>query len=104
MPAFDTPLLQFRLSDDKVRELLMRRQLYGEPDLAIREHYQNALDACRYRRTRRIYLDQTDVPTTSWTGRIEILPPRVRPVAGTRAAAADAPEQPARPGRPLARQ
>ena len=71
-PAFDTPLLQFRLSDDKVRELLMGRQLYGEPDLAIRELYQNALDACRYRRTRRAYLDQTGVPTTSWTGRIEI--------------------------------
>jgi hypothetical protein len=71
-PAFDTPLLKFRLSDDKVRELLMGRQLYGEPDLAIRELYQNALDACRYRRTRRAYLDRTDVPTTSWTGRIKI--------------------------------
>ncbi|MEU7673578.1 caspase family protein [Micromonospora taraxaci] len=71
-PAFDTPLLQFRLSDDKVRELLMGRQLYGEPELAIRELYQNALDACRYRRTRRAYLERVDVPTTSWTGRIEI--------------------------------
>ncbi|UQU62521.1 caspase family protein [Couchioplanes caeruleus] len=71
-PVFDTPLLQFRLSDDKVRELLMGRQLYGEPDLAIRELYQNALDACRYRRTRRAYLDRTGEPTTGWTGRIEI--------------------------------
>jgi hypothetical protein len=71
-PAFDTPLLQFRLSDDKVRELLMGRQLYGEPDLAIRELYQNALDACRYRGTRRAYLDRTNVPTTNWTGRIEL--------------------------------
>ncbi|MFG3558651.1 caspase family protein [Micromonospora sp. NPDC047557] len=72
MPAFDTPLLQFRLSDDKVRELLMGRQLYGEPELAIRELYQNALDACRYRRTRRAYLNRVDVPITNWAGRIEI--------------------------------
>jgi hypothetical protein len=71
-PAFDTPLLQFRLSDDKVRELLMGRQLYGEPDLAIRELYQNALDACRYRRTRREYQSRTHQPVTAWDGTIEL--------------------------------
>jgi hypothetical protein len=67
-PVFDTPLLQFRLSDDKVRELLMGRQLYGEPDLAIRELYQNALDACRYRRIRREYRRRTGQTITVWDG------------------------------------
>ncbi|GAA3006692.1 hypothetical protein GCM10020229_18090 [Kitasatospora albolonga] len=37
-------------------ELLMGRQLYGEPELAIRELYQNAMDACRYRAMRWRYL------------------------------------------------
>lgn len=69
-PLFDTPLLQFRLSDDKVRELLMGRQLYGEPDLAIRELYQNALDACRYRRTRREYRHRDGQPIGEWRGSI----------------------------------
>jgi Caspase domain len=69
-PVFDTPLLHFRLSDEKVRELLMGRQLYGEPDLAIRELYQNALDACRYRRTRREYRRRTKQPVTVWDSAI----------------------------------
>ncbi|WP_409463652.1 caspase family protein [Amycolatopsis sp. GA6-003] len=69
-PVFDTPLLRFRLSDDKVRELLMGRQLYGEPDLAIRELYQNALDACRYRDVRRRYLTRLDRPVVAWAGQI----------------------------------
>jgi hypothetical protein len=69
-PVFDTPLLRFRLSDDKVRELLMGRQLYGEPDLAIRELYQNALDACRYRDVRRRYLARTERTIVDWSGRI----------------------------------
>ena len=71
-PAFETPLLRFRLSDEKVRELLMGRQLYGEPDLAIRELYQNALDACRYRYTRREYRGRTGQAVTSWAGVIEL--------------------------------
>ncbi|WP_081975974.1 caspase family protein [Amycolatopsis sp. MJM2582] len=70
LPVFDTPLLRFRLSDDKVRELLMGRQLYGEPDLAIRELYQNALDACRYRDVRRRYLTRRDRSIVEWSGRI----------------------------------
>ncbi|MFJ7218873.1 caspase family protein [Amycolatopsis sp. NPDC098790] len=70
LPVFDTPLLRFRLSDDKVRELLMGRQLYGEPDLAIRELYQNALDACRYRDVRRRYLTRLDRSVVDWSGRI----------------------------------
>ncbi|MEV4491360.1 caspase family protein [Micromonospora coxensis] len=71
-PAFETPLLRFRLSDEKVRELLMGRQLYGEPDLAIRELYQNALDACRYRHTRREYRRRTEQAVISWDGAIEL--------------------------------
>ncbi|MEU4245705.1 caspase family protein [Actinoplanes sp. NPDC026619] len=72
IPAFETPLLSFRLSDEKVRELLMGRQLYGEPDLAIRELYQNALDACRYRQTRRRYQQAVRHEVTDWNGRIEL--------------------------------
>lgn len=70
--VFDTPVLRFRLSDEKVRELLMGRQLYGDPELAVRELYQNALDACRYRRVRRRYLASIGHETTPWEGRITI--------------------------------
>ncbi|MDW5322522.1 caspase family protein [Plantactinospora sp. KLBMP9567] len=69
-PAYETPLLRFRLSDEKIRELLMGRQLYGEPALAIRELYQNALDACRYRHVRRRYRERIGRPTAPWTGLI----------------------------------
>lgn len=69
-PVFETPLLRFRLSDEKVRELLMGRQLYGEPDLAIRELYQNALDACRYRDIRRQFLKRSKRELRDWAGLI----------------------------------
>jgi hypothetical protein len=72
VPLFDTPPMQFRLSADKVRELLMGRQLYGEPDLAVRELYQNALDACRYRHTRREYRRGTNHSVAPWSGTITI--------------------------------
>ena len=55
-PAFEVPLARFQIAEEKVRELLMGTQLYGEPELAIRELYQNALDACRWRATRHEYL------------------------------------------------
>ncbi|TDD50023.1 hypothetical protein E1286_12870 [Nonomuraea terrae] len=55
-PAYATPVMRFRLAEEKVRELLMGRQLYDDPSLAIRELYQNALDACRYRDTRLRYI------------------------------------------------
>ncbi len=69
--AYQVPLLRFRLSEEKIRELLMGRQLYGEPELAIRELYQNALDACRYRTARRQYLERIGVRLSDWRGRIE---------------------------------
>jgi hypothetical protein len=53
--SYDLPLLTFRLAHDEIRDLLMGVRLYGDPALAIRELYQNALDACRYRRVRSQY-------------------------------------------------
>ncbi|MFG1754072.1 HD domain-containing protein [Streptosporangium sandarakinum] len=68
--AYEAPVARFRLAEDKVRELLMGRQLYDDPSLAIRELYQNALDACRYRRTRLAYLSRTGESPAPWEGRI----------------------------------
>ena len=71
--AYETPHLNFQLAHDEVRELLMGEQLYDKPELAIRELYQNALDACRYRRARLQYLERTGHLDHSkeWQGRIE---------------------------------
>ncbi|MDQ0936885.1 wHTH domain-containing protein [Streptomyces turgidiscabies] len=55
--VYSTPLLRFALAQDEIRELLMGHQLYGDRSLAVRELYQNAADACRYRELRRRYLD-----------------------------------------------
>ncbi|MEV7121507.1 wHTH domain-containing protein [Kitasatospora griseola] len=46
---------RFRLDERRMRSLLMGVQLYGDRDLAVRELYQNALDACRYRQARADY-------------------------------------------------
>lgn len=61
---------RFTLDEQRVRELLMGEQLYRDRNLAIRELYQNALDACRYRRTREQYLERTTDRRSSWEGRI----------------------------------
>lgn len=55
-PRFRPIHVRFRLDHHRIRELLMGQALYGEPTLALRELYQNALDACRYRRARTEYL------------------------------------------------
>ncbi|MET9848536.1 wHTH domain-containing protein [Streptomyces ossamyceticus] len=47
---------KFQVDPRRVQELLMGDQLYRSPGLAIRELYQNALDACRYRRARTRFL------------------------------------------------
>ncbi len=60
----------FRTDERKVRELLMGVQLYKDRDLAVRELYQNALDACRYRRARTEYLDRTGPASWTYEGRI----------------------------------
>nr|WP_159064639.1 ATP-binding protein [Streptomyces olivochromogenes] len=57
----------FRLDERRIREILMGVQLYKDRDLAVRELYQNALDACRYRRARTQYLDQTSKTGASYT-------------------------------------
>lgn len=58
--AFRPVHVRFRLDHVRVRELLMGVQLYKDPTLAIRELYQNALDACRYRKVRNAYLRATN--------------------------------------------
>ncbi|MFE7070199.1 ATP-binding protein [Streptomyces sp. NPDC057620] len=61
----------FRLDERRVRDLLMGVQLYKDRDLAVRELYQNALDACRYRRARTEYLDRTDSAASyAYDGRV----------------------------------
>ncbi|MFE1878689.1 wHTH domain-containing protein [Streptomyces diastatochromogenes] len=60
-------LIRFRLDEERVQELLMGENLYRDRSLAIRELYQNALDACRYRRARSEAADSL----SSYEGRIE---------------------------------
>lgn len=71
--SYEVPLLRFQLAQNEVRELLMGKQLYGSPDLALRELYQNAMDACRYRAMRWEYLRRTERHPADWTGRISIV-------------------------------
>ncbi|MBB2746186.1 UNVERIFIED_ORG: hypothetical protein FHR35_006049 [Microbispora rosea subsp. rosea] len=68
--AYDSSGFRFRLADDRIQELLMGAQLYGDPALAVRELYQNALDACRYRQARGDYLQATGTRLAPWTGEI----------------------------------
>ncbi|WP_256725298.1 HD domain-containing protein, partial [Streptomyces acidiscabies] len=69
--SYEVPLLRFHLAQTEVRDLLMGEQLYGgEPELALRELYQNAMDACRYRGMRWKYLDSVGAHPAAWSGRI----------------------------------
>lgn len=61
---------RFRLDDRRVRGLLTGTQLYKDRGLAMRELYQNALDACRYRRARTQYLERSGRPFHPYEGRI----------------------------------
>ncbi|WP_433338598.1 HD domain-containing protein [Dactylosporangium sp. CA-139066] len=72
-PAYQSAGVRFRLAEDRVRELLMGEQLYGDPALAIRELYQNALDACRYREARTEYLTRAQGVTLPWDGSIRFV-------------------------------
>ncbi|MDT0441567.1 wHTH domain-containing protein [Streptomyces johnsoniae] len=69
-PVYESTDLRFRLADDRIQELLMGEQLYGDPDLAIRELYQNALDAARYRAARTAFLRHRGISPAPWSGRI----------------------------------
>jgi hypothetical protein len=73
--AYETPHLNFHLAQNEVRELLMGEHLYDQPELALRELYQNALDACRYRRARLQYLERTGRLESSnqWEGQIDFV-------------------------------
>lgn len=70
--VYSVPLLRFTLAQDEIRELLMGHQLYGDRSLAVRELYQNAADACRYRAMRWEYLDRSDREPYPWRGEIRI--------------------------------
>ncbi|MEV0681241.1 hypothetical protein AB0I60_32460 [Actinosynnema sp. NPDC050436] len=69
-PVFVVPVTKLRLDESRVRELLMGVQLYGDRSLAIRELYQNALDACRYAKARLEYLERTSNLLSRWEGEI----------------------------------
>ncbi|MFJ2742246.1 caspase family protein [Streptomyces sp. NPDC087440] len=59
---YEAPLARFRLAEEEIRPLLMGVQLYGDRMLAVRELYQNALDACRYRTMRNAYGSRGGAP------------------------------------------
>ena len=69
-PAYTSAGVRFRLAEDRIQELLMGEQLYGDRTLAIRELYQNALDACRYRQARTEYIQRTTETVSEWQGQI----------------------------------
>lgn len=68
--AYGLPLMRFSLAEDEMRELLMGSQLYGDRMLALRELYQNALDACRYRQARVRYGALKEDIRQQWDGEI----------------------------------
>jgi len=76
-PAYDSAGMRFGIAEDRVQELLMGEQLYRDRFLAIRELYQNSLDACRYRRARLEYLAKTapgaDNEAECWRGAIDFV-------------------------------
>lgn len=69
-PAYAVPLSRFQIAEEKVRELLMGKQIYGDQSLAIRELYQNALDACRWRQARQEYQHRKNGTPAHWSGLI----------------------------------
>ncbi|MGQ4385313.1 HD domain-containing protein [Streptomyces sp. SAS_270] len=68
--AYGVPLMRFGLAEDEMRELLMGTRLYGDRALALRELYQNALDACRYRQARLRYGKAARKIPYGWEGEI----------------------------------
>ena len=68
--AYGMPLMRFSLAEDEMRELLMGTRLYGDRALCLRELYQNALDACRYRQARLRYGKAAQGIPNTWNGEI----------------------------------
>ena len=56
--TYTLPHLQLTLDQKRVFQLLMGRSLYSERETALRELYQNAVDACRLRRARVQYVQK----------------------------------------------
>ncbi|MEV6117322.1 caspase family protein [Streptomyces sp. NPDC052109] len=69
-PAHLRKAIRFRADEERVLDLLMGRNLYKDPALAVREMYQNALDACRHRDVRTRYLRRTGADPAPWEGTI----------------------------------
>jgi hypothetical protein len=71
-PRYKLPHLQLTLDQKRVFQLLMGKSLYGDQEIALRELYQNALDACRLRRARVQYINKKDSHrrNLSYTGEI----------------------------------
>ena len=69
-PVYRRPHLQVTLDQGRILHLLMGTSLYGNPELALRELYQNALDACRLRRARVAYLKASGERIDDYAGRI----------------------------------
>lgn len=73
LAAYDVPPARFSLAQTEIRRLLMGERLYdGKPSLALRELYQNAMDACRYREMRVRHLRGCGKAPRDWAGSIRI--------------------------------
>jgi hypothetical protein len=71
--AYIPPVPQITLDTNAVRKLLVGRELYGSPLVVVRELFQNALDACRYRFMRERYLAMRNpLASSQYVGRIEM--------------------------------
>ncbi|MFC9247343.1 caspase family protein [Streptomyces sp. NPDC057136] len=69
-PRFYPIATRFGLDATRVRDLLTGEALYGDRHLAIRELYQNAMDACQVREAReQVLAKQGETP--GWRGGIE---------------------------------
>ena len=76
LPLYKRPHVRFSLDERKAMQLMMGEKLYGDPQLALRELYQNSLDACRYRQAREEFLRATGVlddRTQDYVGRIKFV-------------------------------
>lgn len=71
-PRYRRPHLLLSLDQVRVMDLLMGQALYGDSRLALRELFQNALDACRLRQARNCYLRGLDdvIGPAPYEGRI----------------------------------
>ena len=65
---------RFELAEDRVRNLLMGEALYKDSSLAVRELYQNAVDATRHAAARIEYLNRLQPGSSlEYAGRVELI-------------------------------